>query len=83
MINGISLCQMIDVEMFLFQLVFENYTAAVGPFDASPAISHSRKTFVDDVVDDSSHADLSQELNELRQQLQSMKKQVVLVMDQS
>ncbi|KAK1607061.1 hypothetical protein QYE76_030734 [Lolium multiflorum] len=65
------------------ELVFDNYTATAGPFDASPATSHSRKTYVDDVVDDSSQADLLQELNELRQQLQSMKKQAVVVMDQS
>ncbi|KAK1699202.1 hypothetical protein QYE76_015899 [Lolium multiflorum] len=65
------------------ELVFDNYTAPAGPLDASPATSHSRKTSVDDVADDSSHADLLQELTELRQQLQSMKKQVVVVMDQS
>jgi hypothetical protein len=69
MINGMPLCQMIDVEIFLFQLVFVNYTSTPGPFDALPATSHSLKTPVDDFVEDSSNVDLSQELNELRQQL--------------
>jgi hypothetical protein len=81
MINGIPLCQMIDVETFLFQLVFDNYTAAPDPLDASPTASHSRKTPINDFVEDSSNVDLSQELNELRQQLQSMKKQSIMIMD--
>ncbi|KAK1648708.1 hypothetical protein QYE76_066513 [Lolium multiflorum] len=65
------------------RLESQNRRFLPGPFDASPATSHSRKTFVDDFVGDSSNADLLQELNELRQQLQSMKKQAVVVMDQS
>ncbi|KAK1616813.1 hypothetical protein QYE76_022330 [Lolium multiflorum] len=65
------------------ELVFDNYTAAPGSSDALPATSCSKKTSVDDFTEDSSNTDLSQELNDLRQQLQSMKKQVVIIMDQS
>jgi hypothetical protein len=50
-----------------FQLVFDNYTASAKPSDASRAISYSRGVPVDDFATDSSCADLSQELSELRQ----------------
>jgi hypothetical protein len=66
---------------FPFQLVFDNYTAAPGSSDALPATSCSRKTSVDDFTEDSSNADLSQELSDLRQQLQSMKRQAIIIMD--
>jgi hypothetical protein len=66
-----------------FQLVFDNYTAAPGFSDALPATSHSRKTSVDDFFEDSSSADPLRELNELRQQLQLIKKQTLVVMEQS
>jgi hypothetical protein len=68
---------------FSFQLVFDNYTAPPGSSDALPATSHSRKTSVDDFVEDSSSADPLRELNGLRQQLQLMKKQTLVVMEQS
>jgi hypothetical protein len=74
---------MIDVGISFFQLVFDNYTAAAGPSDASPSTSHSRRIHVNDFVGDSSCAELSQELIQLRHQLQSMKRQVVVIMDQS
>jgi hypothetical protein len=74
---------MINVDISLFQLVFDNYTAAAGPSDTSPATSYSRRTPVGDFVDDSSCADPFQELAELRQQLQAMKKQAITIMDQS
>jgi hypothetical protein len=51
---------------FSFQLVFYNYTAAPGSSDALPATSCSRKTSFDDFAEDSSNANLSQELNDLR-----------------
>ncbi|KAK1608043.1 hypothetical protein QYE76_031716 [Lolium multiflorum] len=65
------------------ELVFDNYTAASGLLDTLPATSRSSKNHVDDVTEDSLNADLSQELNDLRQKLQSMKKQAVIIMDQS
>jgi hypothetical protein len=74
---------MIDVENSFFQFVFDNYTAASGPADTSPATSYSRRTPAGDFVDDSSCADPLQELPDLRQQLQAVKKQAIIVMDQS
>jgi hypothetical protein len=72
---------MIDVDISFFQLVFDNYFATAGPSDASPATSYSRRVPVDNFAADSSCANLSQELSELRQQLQSMKRQAVVIMD--
>jgi hypothetical protein len=66
---------------FSFHLVFDNYTETPRPSDALPASSYSKKTSVDDFTEDSSNASLSQELNDLRQQLQSMKKQAIMIMD--
>jgi hypothetical protein len=74
---------MIDVDISFFQLVFDNYTEAAGPSDTSPAASHSKRTLDDVFLDDSSCADSLQELAELQQQLQSMKRQAMVVMDQS
>jgi hypothetical protein len=64
-------------------LVFDNYTAIPRSSDAFPASSYSRKTPADDFVEDSLDVDPVQDLNELRQQLQSMKKQALVVMEQS
>lgn len=64
-------------------MVFDNYTAIPRSSDALPAFSYSRKTSADDFVEDSSNADPVQDLNELRQQLQSMKEQALVVMEQS
>jgi hypothetical protein len=65
-------------------LVFDNYTEAAGPSDASPAASRSTRTPADVFLDDSLCADsVHQELADLRQQLQAMKKQAITIMDQS
>ena len=75
---------MIDVDISFFQLIFDNYTEAAGPSDASAAASRSAKTPAGIFLDDSSCVDsIHQELADLRQQLQAMKKQAVTVMDQS
>ena len=74
---------MIDVDTSFFQLVFDNYTAAAKPSDASPATSYSRGVPTGDFAADSSYAILSQELSELRQQLQAMKRRSIAIMDQS
>jgi hypothetical protein len=74
---------MFDVDISFFQLVFDNYTAAANPSDASPTTSYSRGVPADDFAADSSCAVPSQELSELRQQLQAMKRQAVVIMDQS
>jgi hypothetical protein len=58
-------------------LIFDNYTRA-GPSNASPAISHSVRVPVDASLDVSSCPDsINQEMAELRQQLQPMKKQTI------
>jgi hypothetical protein len=63
-------------------LVFDNYTAIPRSSDALPTSSYSRKTSADDFVEDSSNANPSPDLDELRHQLQSMKKQTLIVMEQ-
>jgi hypothetical protein len=61
--------------------VFDNYTAAPHPSDALPASSYSKKASVDEFTEDSSNANLSQELTDLRQQLQWIKKQSLMIME--
>jgi hypothetical protein len=64
-------------------LVFDNYTVVPRPSDALPATSYSRKTPVDEFIESSSSVGQMEDLNELRQQLQSMKKQALVIMEQS
>jgi hypothetical protein len=65
-------------------LIFDNYTSTPRPSDVFPASSYSKKTPVDDeFVEDSSSKGSTQDLEELRQQLQYMKKQTLIIMDQS
>ena len=67
-----------------FQLIFDNYSKAAVPPSASPATSYSKLIADDVLLDDSSSENLNQlEIAELRQQLQAMKKQSLIVMDQS
>jgi hypothetical protein len=74
---------MIDVDISFFQFVFDNYSETAGPSSA-PAASPAKRMPGDVSLDDSSCTDsLQQELTELRQQLQAMKKQTITVMDQS
>ena len=64
---------------FKFQLIFDNYTPIPTPSNASPS-SRAERTVTDTApVDDT----LSQELNDLRQQLQYAKKQTLVMMEQS
>jgi hypothetical protein len=66
---------MFDCQHFSFQFVFDNYSEAHRPSSASPAASHSKRTPGDVSLNDSPSADfIQQELTELRQQLQAMKK---------
>ena len=77
----IYLYSVIDVEIFLFffQLIFDNYTSAPGPSNISPS-SHSESALAGTTpVEDS----LPQELDELRQQLQYAKKQTLVMMEKS
>ncbi|KAK1686810.1 hypothetical protein QYE76_047658 [Lolium multiflorum] len=62
------------------ELVFDNYTPSPAPPDVLPSPSCSRKNLADtEPVEDS----LSQELDELRQQLQYAKRQTLVMMEQS
>jgi hypothetical protein len=64
--------------------VFDNYTPAPHPSDALPTSSCSKKVSADvKFIEDSSGMDPAHDLKELRQQLQSMKKQALLTMEQS
>ncbi|KAK1650462.1 hypothetical protein QYE76_068267 [Lolium multiflorum] len=63
------------------ELMFDNYTATPRPSDALVASSYSKKASVDDFTEDSSNANLSLELSDLWQQLQSIKKQSIMIMD--
>jgi hypothetical protein len=75
---------MIDVDISFFQFVFDNYSETARPSSASPAASHSKRIPDDVFLDDSSCANSDQlELPELRQQLQAIKKQSLIVMEQS
>ncbi|XP_051209300.2 uncharacterized protein [Lolium perenne] len=61
------------------ELIFDNYTPTSAPSNVSPS-SRARRAFADTApVDDT----LSQELDELRQQLQYAKKQTLVMMEQS
>jgi hypothetical protein len=69
--------------IFAFQLIFDNYTGA-GYSDTSPAASHSMKIPESASLDVSScPASTQKELAELRQQLQLMKKQTMIALEQS
>jgi hypothetical protein len=57
---------MIDVDIFFFQFVFDNYSEAGEPSSTSPAASRSQRIPGDVLLDDSSCADsIQQELVEL------------------
>ena len=75
-------CRYIDIKVFLFQLIFDNYTV-VPSSTALPAVSCSRKSSADEYIGGSSSAAQNEDLDELRQQLQSMKKQALVIMEQS
>jgi hypothetical protein len=69
---------------FSFQLVFDNYTPTPRSSDALSASSYSKKMLADDeFIVDSSTMGPAHDLEELRQQLQSMKKQALVIMEQS
>jgi hypothetical protein len=65
-------------------LIFDNYTSTPRPANAFPTSSYSKKAPVDDeFAEDSLSRGSTQDLSELRQQLQSMKKQALIIMEQS
>jgi hypothetical protein len=67
--------------IFIFQLIFDNYTAT-PPSDPFPA-SCLKKPVAVEQFEDSSSKGSAQDLEELRQQLQSVKKQTLMIMEQS
>ncbi|KAK1610913.1 hypothetical protein QYE76_034586 [Lolium multiflorum] len=65
------------------EIIFDNYTATPGPSEVF-ASSHSKKTPVSvEFVENSSSKNSAEDLEELRQQLQSTKKQSLMLMEQS
>jgi hypothetical protein len=68
----------------LFQLTFDNYTPTPAPSDVLPTFSRPKKALVNtELGEDSSSKNLSQDLEELRQQLQYAKKQTLVMMEKS
>nr|XP_051196797.1 uncharacterized protein LOC127310137 [Lolium perenne] len=63
-------------------LVFDNYTVVPRSSDALPTTSCSRKPSVVELTGGSSSDTQNEDLNELRQQLQSMNKQTLMIMEQ-
>jgi hypothetical protein len=65
-------------------LIFDNYTATPRPSDVFPTSSCLKKTpIARELSEDSSTKGSAQDLEELRQQLQSIKKQSPMAMEQS
>jgi ElaB/YqjD/DUF883 family membrane-anchored ribosome-binding protein len=64
-------------------LIFDNYTATPGPSEVFPSSHLKKKPVAVEFVEDSSGKDSAQDLEELRQQLQSTKKQSLMLMEQS
>ncbi|KAK1683330.1 hypothetical protein QYE76_044178 [Lolium multiflorum] len=64
------------------KLIFDNYSPIPDPPEVFPS-SLSKKSSVPVNLDDSSSMDLIEELKELRVQLQSVKKQSLILMEQS
>jgi hypothetical protein len=67
-----------------FQLIFDNYSTTPRPSDVLPASSRLKKAPVAvERIEDSSNKNSAEDLEELRQQLQSLKKQSLMIMEQS
>ncbi|KAK1670505.1 hypothetical protein QYE76_058664 [Lolium multiflorum] len=64
------------------KLIFDNYSSIPDPPEVFPS-SLAKKSSVPVNLDDSSSMDLTEELKELRVQLQSVKKQSLILMEQS
>ncbi|KAK1667816.1 hypothetical protein QYE76_055975 [Lolium multiflorum] len=74
----------VGVEGTIALLIFDNYTPTPVPSDNLPTSSRPRKVLVNtELGEDSSSRNLSQDLEELRQQLQYAKKQTLMMMEQS
>ncbi|KAK1664679.1 hypothetical protein QYE76_052838 [Lolium multiflorum] len=65
------------------KLIFDNYSSIPGPSEVFPSSLSKKSSIPVNLVDDSSSKDLTEELKELRVQLQSVKKQSLMLMEQS
>jgi hypothetical protein len=67
-----------------FQLIFDNYSTTPRPSAVLPAFSYSKKTPVAvEVIEKLSSKGSASDLEELRRELQSTKKQSLVLMEQS
>jgi hypothetical protein len=64
-------------------LIFDNYTATPGPSKVFPSSRLKKTPVAVEFTEDSSSKDSAQDLEELRQQLQSTKRQSLMLMEQS
>ncbi|KAK1666276.1 hypothetical protein QYE76_054435 [Lolium multiflorum] len=65
------------------ELIFDNYTATPGPSDVFPSSLLKKTPASVEFVENSSSDNSTEDLEELRQQLQSVKKQSLMLMEQS
>jgi hypothetical protein len=64
-------------------LIFDNYTVMPQSSDALPAASCLKRSSAVGVIGGSSSAAQNEDLDDLRQELQLMKKQALVIMEQS
>ncbi|KAK1649169.1 hypothetical protein QYE76_066974 [Lolium multiflorum] len=65
------------------ELIFDNYTSTPGPAEVFPSPPSKKTPVAVNFVEDSASKNSAEDLEELRQQLQSMKKQSLMLMEQS
>jgi hypothetical protein len=76
-------CRGIDIELFSLQLIFDNYTAGPHSSTALPGAFCAKRSSAVEFNEVSSSVAPSEDLDELRRELQSKKKQIVMIMEQS
>ena len=76
-------CRGIDVELFSVQLIFDNYTTGPHSSTTMPAASYPKRFSTADYTGGLSSAAQNEDLDELREELQAKKKQILVIMEQS
>ena len=76
-------CRVIDIELFSLQLIFDNYTTGPHSSAAMPAASYPKRFSTVEYTGGLSSAAQNEDLDELREELQSKKKQILVIMEQS
>jgi hypothetical protein len=76
-------CRGIDVELFSLQLIFDNYTTGPHSSAALPAASCPKRFSAVEYIGGLSSVAQNEDLDELRRELQSKKKQILVIMEQS